>query len=356
MRVIRLLCVIGLVLVSGILGGAPASAALPGYYIPGYTPLGSASPATAATPPAPRAYHVGIQIGHYKIKEVPPALAPISRDLGTYGGGRDEVDVAYDVANLLAPLLRAGGVEVDLLPTTVPTGYSADAFVSLHADGSNAKDRRGFKVATRYRSQVAAQDGALVESITARYAEATGLPQDYRVNSNMRDYYAFSPDRPNYRVSNYTPVALIEMGYMTHPSDRKIMFDAADSLASGLAVGIMQFLKTTYGNPSSARSFGTGIVDKAIDPRARTFPAGGTPDDAHREEGDWQLLLTGSPTIKVYATSDGGGGVIANLPDGTMLPSTLRIGSFYRIALPGSEDTPGWVYVNYTIVQMPPEK
>src|SRR4051812_35855808 len=81
----------------------------------------------AAAPPA--VYRVAVQIGHYKNNELPEALSRLVGSTGTYGGGRSEVDLNFDVANRLAAVLRAQGVQVDLLPATVQTGYTADAFV-----------------------------------------------------------------------------------------------------------------------------------------------------------------------------------------------------------------------------------
>ena len=77
------------------------------------------------------------------MKDLPPELAPISKQLGTYGGGRNEPQLALDIAERTAALLRAQGVVVDILPATVPTGYTADAFLSLHADGAASSSRRG---------------------------------------------------------------------------------------------------------------------------------------------------------------------------------------------------------------------
>lgn len=58
-----------------------------------------------------------------------------------------------DVAERVATILRARGVEVDALPALVPPGYLADAFVSLHADGEIHEEAGGFKARhTRARS------------------------------------------------------------------------------------------------------------------------------------------------------------------------------------------------------------
>src|SRR5437868_4578374 len=92
--------------------------------------LSTQSGAQSAPVSASHVFRVGVQIGHYKNNELPQQLERLSGDTGAFGGGRSEVDLNFDVANRVAGLLRASGVQVDVLPATVPTGYSADAFVA----------------------------------------------------------------------------------------------------------------------------------------------------------------------------------------------------------------------------------
>jgi N-acetylmuramoyl-L-alanine amidase len=278
---------------------------------------------------------------------MPTELAIFRKDLGTYGGGRNEPQVTLDISERVAALLEAKGIVVDILPATVPTGYTADAFVSLHADGAGSKDRRGFKIATRYISDIARQDAMLTELLIEQYAAATGMPLDYRVNPNMRDYYSIAPSQPHYRVSNLTPAAVVEMAYMTNVEDRALLFDGTD-IASGLAKGILAFLDAAYGSEITSRPYGYGR-DDGTTPDSPPVP---TPDTSEKsvEEGDWMILLTGSqPMVKVYREAGGGGGVIAELPRGEFHNSTLLKWNFYRVTLP--DGTPGWVHRNAVIIQ-----
>ncbi len=65
--------------------------------------------------------------------------------------------------------------------------------------------------------------------------------------------------------------------------------------------------------------------------------------------GNWKILLFGPPSISVYFGPDSGT-VIARLPRGQFLQSTLRNGDYYRVTLPdGSE---GWVQRNTVITQL----
>jgi hypothetical protein len=294
-----------------------------------------------------RAYRVGIQVGHYQNENLPEELASIEGNTGAAGGGRTEVDLNLDVSNRVAELLRSQGVLVDVLPATVPTGYSADAFVAMHADGSTSSSVRGFKISTRWSSRVAVQDAMLVELLTDAYRAATALPEDSNVTRNMRGYYAYSPRRTSYRVSTYTPAAIVEMGFMTSAADREVMFKETDKVASGVAAGIMDFLKRAYGN-TTARSYGYGIVDDiALSPGPPQTPRPGGFSGV--VSGDWKLLPLGAPSIRVYADSNGGA-VIATLPSGQIQYATLRNGDYYRITLGDGKE--GWVQRNAVIVQM----
>jgi hypothetical protein len=240
---------------------------------------------------------------------------------------------------------------VDILPATVPTGYTADAFIALHADGNNSRTARGFKISTRWRSEVARQDVMLVDTLTDAYRAATGLPEDDGVTRNMRGYYAYSPWRPTYRISNFTPGAIVEMGFVTSAADRAVMYGATHKVASGVATGIMNFLKAAYGSPATARSYGYGhgIVDPDIniDTRA-TMRSGGSGGPSRVQTGDWQVLLMGKPLVNVYAAA-GGGSVIATVPKGNFYHSTVRSGDYYQITLPNG--TQGWVHRNALVVQ-----
>ena len=311
----------------------------------------------AATPtPAPRTYRVALQVGHYKNNELPPELSRLSGHTGAYGGGRSEVELNLEVAGRVARLLSDKGVVVEVLPATVPTGYTADAFIALHADGNSSSSARGFKISTRWRSYVARQDAMLVEMLTEDYAAATGLPEDFAVTRNMRGYYAYSPWRPNYRISHFTPGAIVEMGFMTNAADRAVMFNSTDKVAQGIADGIMRFLKTAY-RPGVTPAYGYGIVDDDIDPNASVSTTqqptqSAQPSAGQRSRvvtGDWQVLLMGKPSINAYA-GPGSGQVVAKLARGQIYRSTLRNGDYYRLTLSDGKEV--WVHRNATVVQM----
>lgn len=301
-------------------------------------------------------YRVALQVGHWKNNELPPQLSSLAGNTGASGGGRREVDVNMDVANRVAKLLRDAGVTVDVLPATVPTGYTADAFVALHADGNSSNQARGFKISTRWRSTVAAQDALLVGLLTEQYRAATGLPEDDGVTRNMRGYYAYAPFHPNYRVSNFTPGAIVEMGFMSNAADRHVMFNETDKVASGIAQGILLYLKAAYPNPAGARTYGYGIVDGDIDPNApwfrRSTPGQGQqprPPAQTLQQGNWQVYVLAKSALDVYGGPGGTGGVVARLPKGQPYHATARKGDYYQVVLPDGKS--GWVHRNFLVIQ-----
>jgi hypothetical protein len=93
------------------------------------------SPSVAPAAPAAMV-NVAIQAGHWKSNELPDEFRRLRGSTGASGGGRTESQVTVDIAQRVARLLRSRGLTVEVLPATVPTGYTADLFISLHADGT----------------------------------------------------------------------------------------------------------------------------------------------------------------------------------------------------------------------------
>src|SRR5204863_8856286 len=108
------------------------------------------------------------------------------------------------------------GVQVDVLPATVPPRYQANAFIALHADGDPAGQARGFKVARPGFSSLPDFDDRLVDALNQVYAADTQLPRDdEHISLRMRYYYAFNSRRYCHAVAPGVPQAIIEMGCRT---------------------------------------------------------------------------------------------------------------------------------------------
>jgi len=185
---------------------------------------------------------VGIQAGHWRSAELPAELAGLRSATGTSGGGVPEWRLNLDIARRVAALLQGAGVEVDIIPATVPPRYQADAFVALHADGQLGGTFSGFKLASASWSTTAAVDDKLISAITDEYRVATNMPIDTHITRNMTGYYAFNYRRYQYAVAPTTPSVILEMGFMTNRSDLQVLLGKQDTVAAGIARGILRFL------------------------------------------------------------------------------------------------------------------
>jgi len=217
---------------------APGSARSQDFFRSFRTPL---PPAPLYDPPGQR--RIGLQAGHWLNEEVPPELGRLQG--GAVGGGKQEWQVNLDVAQRTAALLESAGVQVDVLPATVPPRYQANAFIALHADGDPAGQARGFKIARPGFSSVPDVDDQLVDTLNQVYGADTTLPRDdEHISLRMRYYYAFNSRRYCHAVAPGVPQAIIEMGYLTSAVDRGLLIGDPNKLARALADGVQAFLST----------------------------------------------------------------------------------------------------------------
>jgi len=194
----------------------------------------NATPAPDVTPTLDLP-HVGIVAGHW---------GSDSHDVGAVcPDGLTELDINLDVARQVVVILQNRGYRVDLLEEWDPRlqGYRADALVSIHADSCEhypnaSPSASGFKVASVENSQVPEEEARLVECLTARYGERTGM--FFHANSitpDMRQYHTF------YEIAGETPAAVIETGFMYE--DRELLTQHSDQVALGIAEGIVCFIE-----------------------------------------------------------------------------------------------------------------
>ena len=199
------------------------------------------APAPLWNPPGRK--RVGLQAGHWLVEQAPEELRRLQH--GTSGGGKQEWEVNLDLARRTRALLESAGVDVDLLPATVPVRYRAHAFVSIHADGDPAGRTSGFKVARPGFSSVPEHDDRLVAALNAAYGPATGLRRDdEHITLRMRYYYAFNSRRYCHAVAPGVPQAIVETGFLTSAADRQLLIGNPGAAARGIADGIHAFLST----------------------------------------------------------------------------------------------------------------
>jgi N-acetylmuramoyl-L-alanine amidase-like protein len=187
---------------------------------------------------------VGIQIGHLNTTDVPKEYGTrIQFQTGTSWAGFTEVDVTLEIADRIATLLKAQGIEVDILPTTVPEGYLADAFIALHCDGDGVGELSGFKMA--HSSRRNPYEDSLLSSVKNSYAKATGMSYDTEhISRAMINLYSFNWSRYQHATSPFTPSTIIELGFLSNDDDREILVNHADRVAAGIVNGLLNFLDT----------------------------------------------------------------------------------------------------------------
>ncbi|HOX17582.1 MAG TPA: N-acetylmuramoyl-L-alanine amidase [Spirochaetales bacterium] len=205
-----------------------------------------ASPAwadfTPAFEPLEGPVRIGLQPGHWKIGELPDELARLRTSTGAAWGRLRELDLNLAVVRDLAARLEKRGFAVDLVPATVPPGYRADLFISVHADRSDLPLRSGWKLAPPWRASP--WSVALAGALTRAFA-ASGLPRDSGgVTDNMRGYFGFSWRRYEHALSPYTPAVLVELGFLGNAADRERLRDRPGFYAEILEQGIDAYLET----------------------------------------------------------------------------------------------------------------
>jgi N-acetylmuramoyl-L-alanine amidase len=277
------------------------------------TPAPTRLPATPDPDAPPR---VGLQVGHWKIEDHPEEQIRLRKFSGAYYGGYDEWELNILIAEEAQRVLEAAGVTVELLPATVPVGYEADLFVSIHVDGvtgEQAATRRGWKVATPFGASLASE--ALAAAIAASYPAATGLPADPQGPSyDMRAYYAFAAYRYWHSVAPTTPAVIVECGFMTHPADREALFDRTDRVGAGIAEGILAYLREHH-------------------------PAGA----AEREPVGLTMLRPAAPGLALHARADGDSGVQLTLAAGQPLVQVARAEGWRLVFTHGGDWELGWL-------------
>lgn len=187
---------------------------------------------------------VGLQVGHWKSDELPEELERLRGNTGASGYGKSEWEVNYAIAEKTKELLEKKGVVVDILPATIPPEYWADVFVAIHADGSEDRTKSGFKIAGPRRDYTGKRD-MIINLLRDEYASATGLSWDEEgISRNMRGYYAFSWWRFDHAVHPMTPSIILETGFLTTPSDARLIVDSPEIPATALANALLRYLES----------------------------------------------------------------------------------------------------------------
>jgi len=186
---------------------------------------------------------VALQVGHWNSKDVPDELQNLRDNTGSSGGGKWEWEVNLAIAQETKKFLEEKGIQVEILPATVPPSYWADVFLAIHADGSTDKSKSGYKIASPWRDYTQKSD-ELVTYLENSYERNVGFTQDPNITRNMRGYYAFSWWKYEHSIHPMTTAAIIETGFLTNYKDQKILINSPEIPAKAIADGTMEFLKS----------------------------------------------------------------------------------------------------------------
>jgi hypothetical protein len=194
--------------------------------------------------PTPAPFRVGIQAGHWLNSEMPADEFPITRIEGTGASvkGVNEWEVNLAIATSLQQQLEAEGLVIDLLPATVPKGYTADAFISIHADGNEDTTVSGYKVSSSS-WDTSGNAALLAQAVTDSYGAATKMRLDPSVSDTMTQYYAFNFRRFQHAISKGTPGILVEVGFISNDADREFVNGSPEKVAAAIAPGVLSYLR-----------------------------------------------------------------------------------------------------------------
>ena len=189
--------------------------------------------------PTPRINpYVGIVVGHWGDNNDPGAVCA--------DGQLNELQLNQTIATRLEKYLTSESVDVILLKEFDQklSNFQASALISLHADSCDYINdlATGYKVAAAIGSKRPERSARLASCLRSRYSQATGLPlHSTSVTPDMTSYHAFS------EINSDTPAAIIETGFLN--LDREYLVNNPDSIAQGVAEGILCFLRNESINP-----------------------------------------------------------------------------------------------------------
>src|SRR3989338_216477 len=108
--------------------------------------------------------------------------------------------------------------------------------------GSTNPSASGFKVAAPRRDMSGRAD-ELAKIIEEVYQKQTNLEIDPNISRNMTGYYAFSWRRYEYSTHPMAPAVILETGFLTNPTEAKMLINNPGLPASAIAQALMTFLR-----------------------------------------------------------------------------------------------------------------
>jgi N-acetylmuramoyl-L-alanine amidase len=172
---------------------------------------------------------------------------PVNPNAGAEGQGYREQDVVFRIGLLLANILERRGFETRLSRQTedvilgtsnltslqarvnAANAWGADYFISLHTNASANPSARGSEALVYNIPSVASE---LAEDILVQLNLNTGIPN--RGVTERRGLYVLRKTQ--------MPATLLELGFITNPTDARLLANSPELFAQGIADGITEYL------------------------------------------------------------------------------------------------------------------
>ncbi len=174
---------------------------------------------------------------------------PVNPNAGAEGLGYREQDIVFRIGVILSDILRRRGYETRLSRPTADVilgtsnltslqarvneanAWGADYFISLHTNASANPSARGSEALVYNIPSVASE---LASDILFQINLNTGLPN--RGITERRGLYVLRRTQ--------MPATLLELGFITNPTDANLLANSPELFAQGIADGITEFLST----------------------------------------------------------------------------------------------------------------
>jgi len=156
-----------------------------------------------------------------------------------------EADINYNIASRIKMNLEEKNFQVNLFPEfdLDLLNYEADALVAVYSGSclQSPLPPSGFKIGTSLTAEYPERSNDLAICLAENYRNFTHLPFTYEIiNPDHSSYHIFRDIHPN------TPAILIEIGALS--TDRDLITNRSNSIAEGIAAGILCYVENTSGN------------------------------------------------------------------------------------------------------------